>query len=151
MSGFIALEWDNNTYQADLGLDDNGLIRKDGAFETTSITSLFSWARDESANTVELPQKFGWWGNSFSDSESDNYGSLLWTFRRAKNSFEARSRLERTVLDAFDWMLQDEVAQSVDAEVERFDLQTVALKVSIARADGKRWDNIWEIQRSAIL
>ena len=126
------------------------MIRKDGSFETPVITSLYSWARDPNADKDEAPQKFGWWGSSFADDENDNYGSLLWTYRRSKNTPAERSRLNGTLQDALAWMLTDQVAKGVGSETERFDLQVVAGKISITRADGKRWDSIWEIQRDAI-
>ena len=146
MTGLIVLEYDNSTYQADLVTDANGLIRQDGAFEGPTTASLFSWARAE----LDGQQLFGWWGDSFSDAVQDSFGSALWTFRRAKNSLPTQSALQRQLELDLQWLTEDGIAAGVSVEIERFSLNAIAGKISIARADGSRWDRIWSIQRNAL-
>jgi phage gp46-like protein len=151
MDGLIALVYDNTTYQADLALGDNGLIRKDGAFETVVTASLYSWARDVNVDTQEASQKFGWWGAQFGEDANDNYGSLMWRHARGKNSPAERSKINKTLADALDWMTADGIADDIVIVVERLGLQAISASIKITRADGKRWDSLWEIQRDAIL
>ncbi len=147
----IKLEYDNQTYQADLALDANGFISLGGGFEGPVTASLYSWARDPDVDPSVTAQPFGWWASQFSDDENDNYGSLLYTFRRERISNEVQSRLNTTLQNALQWMVTDGIARRVEVEVERFDTQVVAAKITVTRADGKTWDRIWEIQIDALL
>lgn len=146
----ISLQWNNARYEADMKVDGDGLLDSASGFETAVTISLFTWARNDSADPQNAGQKFGWWGDTFSEDQGDRIGSLLWTLRRERNSPEVRQRLVRLCELALDWMLVDGIASAIDVETERYDLQTIAVKISVTRAAGGQWTGIWEVHLNAL-
>lgn len=146
----ISLRWNNELYQADLAIDGDGLLDSASGFETAVNISLFTWARDDAADVALTGQRYGWWGDSFSEDQGDRIGSLLWTMRRERNSTENRQRVVRICEDALAWMLVDGIASAIEVEVERWALQVIAVKISITRSQGGQWTGIWEAHLNAL-
>lgn len=147
----IKLEWDNETQQADAPLNSGGFLDTSSGFETAVAISLFSWARDDSADTTVVPQKFGWWGDTFAPNAGDRTGSKLWTLARAKVNADTMGKAKTFALEALQWMIDDGAAKSVLVEVERYNIETIAMKISITRKQGGRWDSVWKVHLNGLL
>lgn len=146
----IKLAWDNDTQSADAPLTENSFLDSASGFETAVTISLFSWARVDEADPKTVGQKWGWWGDTFAPNSGDNTGSKLWLLRRAKVSADTMGKAKAYALEALQWMIDDGVAKSVAVEVERYDLTTIAMKVSITRREGGKWDGVWKVHLDGI-
>ena len=118
---------------ADIGLADSGRdVEGDGGLETAVLISLFTNARenDESRLPGNINDKGGWWGSEFSEFE---IGSRLWLLRRARNRNEILSLSEQYARQALQWMIDREVAETVEVESSFSDQKTLQLDIQISR------------------
>lgn len=117
----LALVWSNVTGDADLVLIDNDLASDRGLL-TAMLLSLFT---DRRAEDDDVPpsgderDRRGWWGDEFLEVEGDRYGSRLWLLDRSKLVGETLLRAKEYALEAWQWMFDDRVVESIDFTVER--------------------------------
>lgn len=145
-----SMTWDNDTQIADLTFNADGSLSTSSGFETAVLLSLFSWAYADEADPDILGHKFGWWGDTFAPNDGDKIGSKLWLLRRAKVSADTMGKAKAYCLEALQWMIDDGAAKSVAVEIERYDLNTIAVKVSILRREGGKWDGVWKVHLDGI-
>lgn len=66
-----------------------------------------------------LPQgeddRRGWWGDSYADNAGDLIGSRLWLLFRTKSDNRLPLRAQGYILEALQWLIDDGVAGSVNA------------------------------------
>ena len=145
----LALTWNSDEGCADLCFADGGLVLDDGL----SSVVLASLLTDSRADVVELPEdendRRGWWGDALSDGD---WGSPLWTLRRAKTLTETLRKAEDYARQALAWMIEDGIVASLDATATRIDGvgsgATLALSIVLYKPDGTReallYDKLWE-------
>ena len=146
----VTLQWDNEQQVADIPLTASGFLDSASGFETSVTISLFTWARANEQDPKIVGQRFGWWGDTFAPNAGDKIGSRLWTLRRAKVNTDTLGKCKAYCLEALQWMLDDGVAKSISVEAELYDTTTIAVKVSIVRKQGGRWDGVWSVNLNEI-
>ena len=104
----IGLTFDNAQGHADVSYVDGRLVDDPGLI-TAILISLYTDKRDPSRPEGE---QGGWWGTSL-DDEGDEWGSLLWTLRRAAPTEDTRRKAETYAADALRWMVTDKIADAV--------------------------------------
>jgi len=149
----LALEWNAEAGCADLCFA-QGDFALDGGLSSVVLASLLT---DSRADVVELPDRGGpdeddrrgWWGDALSDGD---WGSPLWTLRRAKTLPETLRRAEDYARRALAWMIEDGIVARLDIIATRTDGvgsgATLALSIVLHKPDGTReallYDRLWE-------
>jgi phage gp46-like protein len=141
--------FDVGTACPDLVIED-GDLKADNGLETASLISLFS---DRRVSFEELPagetDRMGWWADLVSEPEDDLIGSRLWLLERfGKIISSTPVQMEAMLKEAFDWMLEDGIAQVVNVSAERNGQNEVKGSVEIFRPDDKNstFQFIWNGQ-----
>lgn len=129
MSGDIGLFLqDDDTFDVEVASSD---LSTDEGMQTAVIMSLFT---DRQVETDDLPIEEtsvrGWWGDLFPEVPGDKIGSRLWLLKREKRTVETLNRAEEYALEALQWMIDDGVADSVEASAS-WDSTTGALLIQI--------------------
>jgi phage gp46-like protein len=146
----IALLWDAETQQADFVMAGRYLAQTD-ELASAVVISLFTWARAKPDDPLPEPNssRMGWWGDSFAAVSSDRIGSRLWLYQREKITSATLNRIEEAAEEALAWLVEDKLAARVEVAVERHDLNTVALLVTVQRGDGRaielRFEDLWRM------
>ena len=109
-----------NGHKLDANLDD-GLGR-------AVVISLFSWKRADSGDTYDGVNKFGWWGDTYSDYQ---IGSKLWQYLRRSLTAETMLEIKEECENALQWLVDTGVCSLVEVEVERSDLNRLNLLVKL--------------------
>lgn len=131
----------------------DGDLRGDETLETSALISMFT---DQRITDDELPDgqisKRGWWGDMFTKIDGDQIGSKVWLFERNTITNSHLAQIEDKVVQGFDWMLKDGVAQSVACTAVRNGTYTVKISVSIKRPDGTddKFSAIWDTQAQRV-
>ena len=146
----IALLWDAETQQADLRMAGPDLAQTNELASAVAI-SLFTWRRAKADDRLPDPQspRMGWWGDSFAPEPGDRIGSRLWLFAREKITALTLVRIRTAAEEALAWLVEDKVAARIEVAVERRDIDTVALLVTVHRGDGRaielRFEDLWRM------
>lgn len=124
----------------------SGDLAVDSTLKTAVIISLFSDRRADSTDEIPAGSSYrGWWADSLG---TDKFGSKLWLLARAKHTEETRSRAEDYAKQALQWLIDDEIATSVDVKAEWLSQEVLAIEVIIIKGDGLvetyQFSNIWE-------
>jgi phage gp46-like protein len=154
-SGDIKIAWDNVLFGGGDFEIENSDLAADNGLETAAIISLFSDRRardDDLLLDVDNIDKRGWWGDDVLPIvEGDKIGSRLWLLLREKTTPETLTRAKEYIREALQWMIDDEIAKSLDIEVERQASEgndRLAFRVSILKQDDTKiafeYDTIWE-------
>ena len=133
--GDFALVWDNTTGQADMAIVDDDVLDDDG-LRTAVLLSLFVDRRAEDGDALPAGDgdRRGWFGDELLEVEGDRIGSRLWLLDRAKLTERVVPDAEAYALEALAWLLEDRVAESVEASAQVVD----------ATGDGLR-DLLWDV------
>lgn len=127
----------------------SGQLQRDSGLETAVIISLFT---DRRVTVEQLPDlsesQRGWWGDLLSDIDQDQIGSRLWTLDRSKRTTETLRLFEDYVKEALDWMIEDGIAQTVEATAFYTDNKSLGSDIKIARPNGNetRYTLLWDEQ-----
>lgn len=126
--------------QAEFGFDfsvSSGELAMDEGLKTAVIISLFSDARASDTDLAPgVTDKAGWWGDEFLADQDDKLGSKLWTLAREKRTATLLTRAEEFSKQALQWLVDDEVALSVDVSASFTDEGYLALDIKITRPVG---------------
>lgn len=103
----------------DLVMRDDDLGADEG-LRTSGLISMLTDRRAESDDQVPGgdADMRGWWGDEYAEVDGDRIGSRLWLLRRAKMTPDLEPRAEELARQAFEWMVEDNIAESVEAEAE---------------------------------
>lgn len=127
----IALDWNGEKF--DLKVADGDLVMDDGLATAVAI-SLFT---DRRVSEEELPaeetDRRGWWGDLISEDLPDQIGSKLWLLKREKHTPETARRAKEYAEEALQWILDDNIAQSVSVSTEWISSGYLQIKVSIQK------------------
>lgn len=142
--GDLALAWEAG--QADIILEGDALLM-DGGLISAILVSLFSDARAPEESGLSKSDPRGWWP----DSVGDRHGSLLWLLQREKITAETLAKAKVWTATALAWLVEEGIAERVEVEVERQELDRVAIGVKLYRSDGRRWNHLWDSLEEALL
>jgi phage gp46-like protein len=118
----IRLLYNNQSGTPGYGFADVRLVGPDldttNDLATAVIVSLFT---DRLADVADkLPQnetdRKGWWGDTYADNTGDLIGSRLWLLFRTKSNDRTPLIAKGYILEALQWLVDDEAAAAVDAQ-----------------------------------
>ena len=148
MARDIKMIWDSDFLKGDLEFQEGDLTREEG-LTTAVLISLYTDARAREDDDIDNPNdKRGWWGDQVNESP---IGSKLWQLERSKTTTETLVKTKQYILDALQWMIDDEVAQNIEVNVERFGTpgnDRLGFEVKIYQSDGNltalKFDDLWK-------
>jgi len=152
----ITIEYNNKAQIADLVLNECGNLQDDleTTLETAVLISLFTEARDEDLEIDEVGEpllgtyKGGWWGDSFSDFP---WGSKLWRLKRSVLSVTTLQRARKFAADSLEWMINDNVATSIEVESFRGGQGLLCLRISILTpGNDSPFIQLWKVKLDAL-
>lgn len=121
----------------DVLFEKNDFSTEEGLW-TAVIISLFT---DQRVTAEELPDgetdKRGWWGDVL-NSDNDKIGSKLWLLEREKITNAVLEDFKNYCEDALQWIIDDEIAESISVTVERIDLNAISVVIEIYRPQDER-------------
>lgn len=133
----------------DVSLSGTGDLQSDDGLEAAVILSLFLDKR--ALNSDDLPDasddRRGWWADVFSDS-NDQIGSRLWLINRTTLTQQTLVKARAYIEEALAWLVDDGVASRVAADVTRLASGRMGISIIIDRADGTRWQRLWQLGSS---
>ena len=114
------------------------------------LISLFSWRRSNDDDGVEIPQRQGWWGDTFADETNDRIGSRLWLLQREKLTDEISARAREYAEESLQWMITDALAQEIVVKTYRdngrLDMTIDVVRPGDAKTLQARFQNLWDVQ-----
>lgn len=83
------------------------------------------------------------------EPSGDRWGSRLWLLERAKGTGENVALARAAVLEALRWLVDDGIAEEVDARVEIGASSTglrerLLVEIDVRRGSARRWPHLWE-------
>jgi phage gp46-like protein len=112
------------------------------------VISLFTNRRANIDDELPGDKRFGWWGDTFPVIDNDRIGSRLWLLDRGKLTTETVERAKEYAEESLQWLLDDNVAESITVVSERQSLDRLAVGVIITRGDKSkvsiRFQNVWD-------
>ena len=115
-----------------------GDLAQDMGLQSAVLLSLFCDARDAEAPAGTDPR--GWWA----DVDGDQWGSLLWTLSREVASREVAERARQAAEAALAWLIEDGIAETVEASAEYPSPGHLDLTVTITRGRATSWQHLWQ-------
>lgn len=140
----------------DLVIDEaNADLATVSGFETAIMCSLFSDRRAAADEVADPMKRRGWIGNLVADVPGDNFGNGYWLYEQSRGDQETRNGIHRETIEGLDWMLQENLAKSIDATLD-FEPRRRRLTVSVAVVDSlgrqsRRSYEIWKATGSGRL
>lgn len=134
---------------ADLALE-GGELALDAGLQSAVIASLWS---DRRAEATDVPPEVagtenpgalvvdprGWWA----EAAGDRFGSHLWLLARAKATPQTAARAEQAARDALAWLVDEQIARSIEVRSSYDAARRLHLDVRIERHESPRWDHVW--------
>lgn len=127
----------------DFTLDDDGDIKTADFFDTSLLYSIFGERRASPDEVVDPERRRGWIGNS-DDFEN---GSKLWLLSQARLTRSTLNSIEDEAEKALEWLVDDELAVSLDEVVATLSNGRVLLDITIRRTRDKvdrKLFTLWE-------
>ena len=131
----------------------NGKVADLSDFEADELAqavliSLFSWRKSAADDGVKVPDRQGWWGDTFADVDGDRIGSRLWLLQRQKVLPTTLKRAEAYAREALKWLTDDAVVSRIEVTAERggvdqLTLSVVCFKPDDTQALAARFQNVW--------
>ena len=126
----IALAFENNFNNFDIQLNGADLLVNHDLL-TSVIMSLYCYRRAAPDDLIDGSNPQGWWGDSYAAVQGYQLGSRLWLLSRQKNTQNNANLARQYCLEALQWLIDDQVASSVQVETEIIDYFTLAIGVTI--------------------
>jgi phage gp46-like protein len=131
----IALFFEKGQPNSDIQIEAPGLaINKD--LQSAVIISLFANRLAQSGDQFDGTDRHGWWGDTFATVNGSLIGSRLWELKRAKQLQSVANLARQYCLEALQWLIEDQVAASVDVQAEIIAMYTLGIGVQIFKPDG---------------
>jgi phage gp46-like protein len=103
---------------------------------TPIMLSLLSWAlAQDGDNVVEDGERYGWWGDTYSDVPGDHFGSRIWTME-GQPIPRALAAIPALGDEALQWMIDDGVVTSIQTSCRLVEDRTIEILVSGKPANG---------------
>lgn len=113
-----------------------------------TLISLFSWRKSNDDDGVDIPNRQGWWGDTFASETNDRIGSRLWLLRREKLTDDVVARAREYAEESLQWMIDDALASAVnvstDRENNRLNMSVGIVRPGDAQSIQARFQNLWE-------
>jgi phage gp46-like protein len=141
----IALKYNAGIKQFDLSIEDGDLATEEG-LQTAVILSLFTDRRAEPEDRLPdgTNDRRGYWVDVYNDRP---LGSRLWLLFREKEQEEVLRRAKVYAEEALAWLVEDEIAESVEVEARHVRRDTLGLRVVIRQGDRqvleRQYDYVW--------
>ena len=94
------------------------------------IISLFTWRRAGADDQYDGP-KYGWWGDTFAEPQTDRIGSKLYQLLRRSITDDLLLQAQETIGEALHWLIDDGLASSISVSVERYGINGLSATVTI--------------------
>ncbi len=149
----LQLNFNGVTLQSEIAIKGGDAVICDD-LTTSVLVSLFTWRRAEEGDILPhwAISKMGWWGDhtqhgfssgGLSSSQGvsphlGQIGSKLWLLSREKITPKTMQRAKQYAEEALEWMIEDRVAKSVNVEVKRTGINSLALTVIIVTANDEK-------------
>ncbi len=144
----VRLVFDPESAAADLAIE-GGDLAAESSLASALMLSLFTDARatDDELARFGGDDARGWWGDSLSDVDGDEYGSKLWLLQREKQTGETLARAKTYAEQALAWLISDGIADAVNvtAVYPRRSLLGLVVEPVRARAPRERYAYVWEL------
>ena len=146
----MALVYDPVAVKADIALSGSDAL-VDHGLQTAVILSLFTHAR---ANTDDvLPDggddRRGFWADTYSELQDDNFGSRLWLLSREKQTGDVLNRAREYAQESLQWLIDDGVAASVDVNATWARTGVLSLQTIITKPSGDnltyQFEQLWKV------
>ena len=126
----------------DLKLKNGFDLDRDDGLVTSVLISLFSDARAPSTDVLPPGETSvrGYWP----DDEEDRFGSLLWLLGREKVTQETAERAREYAQQALNWLVEDDIAESVTVVATIPATYTILLDIEIKRGTATESKNLWD-------
>lgn len=116
------------------------------------VISLFTWRRANDDDQLPGDSRMGWWGDSYEQTTGDKIGSRIWLLSRSTITDQTATDLVAYARECLQWLLDDNVASSIDVSAVRRGLDRIDMVISITQATGEpvvlRFDNVWSYIRA---
>jgi len=113
-----------------------------------TLISLFSWRKSNDDDGVDIPNRQGWWGDTFASETNDRIGSRLWLLRREKLTDDVVARAREYAEESLQWMIDDALASAInvstDRENNRLNMSVEIVRPGDAQSIQARFQNLWE-------
>ena len=113
-----------------------------------TLISLFSWRKSNDDDGVNIPNRQGWWGDTFASETNDRIGSRLWLLRREKLTDDVVARAREYAEESLQWMIDDALASAInvstDRENNRLNMSVEIVRPGDAQSTQARFQNLWE-------
>lgn len=113
-----------------------------------TLISLFSWRKSNDDDGVNIPNRQGWWGDTFASETNDRIGSRLWLLRREKLTDDVVVRAREYAEESLQWMIDDALASAInvstDRENNRLNMSVEIVRPGDAQSIQARFQNLWE-------
>lgn len=96
-------------------------VDRDPGFETAVIITLGTdkYAEEGDPLPEDSGYRGGWWGDAVPPVSDYQMGTKLWLLKRAKTVTEIPAIAKEYLLDGFQWMIDDEIVETINVSVER--------------------------------
>lgn len=131
----IALFFQQRQPNADIQINAPDLkINQD--LESAVIISLFANRLAEPGDIFDGGDRQGWWGDTFATVNGSRIGSRLWQLKRQKTTQSVANLAKQYCLEALQWLIDDQVADSVQVQAEIIGLYSLGIGVEINKPTG---------------
>jgi len=120
-----------------------GDVRHEYGLATSVLISLFTDARAPDVTVLPLGETSlrGWWGDTGTQHIT---GSLLWLVQREKMLPEVAEKAREYCVDALQWLLDEDIVESVEVEAELIKPSILGIKVTLTRGNAIRYEILWK-------
>ena len=154
MAKDIKILYDDLTQSFDFKYQNGDFVR-DSGLETAVLISLFTDRRADDDDPLINQNEFrGWWGDLIGDEGP--VGSRLWLIKYGKATQENVILAKEYIIEALQWMIDDEVVMKIDVETESQgppENKVLAAKIKMYYNDGNSeaivFTNLWTAQIAA--
>ena len=128
----------------DLILDGAEFGTVDG-LETAIVISLFTDARAKASQVKSPDRRRGWVGNILNIETGRQLGSRLWVYDQSRLTPDIMNAVAEEAKRCLFWMVQDGVARSINAGVEKISERAINIVIDIVTASGenRRYELLW--------
>ncbi len=116
----------------DFSLDDTGQILVEDFWDTAILYSIFGEKRADGSEMPVPERQRGWIGNENTGFEN---GSKIWLYYQARVNSTTLNGLQNEASNALQWLVDDGIAESIDAPIVTATGTSVVLDITIRRSN----------------
>lgn len=132
---------------------DGNVFASAGGFETAIPVSLFTDARAPAALVADPQYRRGWIGNLLTASTMRQLGSILWVLDQTRVTRETLNVARLAAQDAFQWMIDDDIALGVLVDVTRAARSGFIIHIQITDTSNvvSRYQTLWRATDASVI